>query len=65
MQRHHVHLHEDVATATAVGERRGRPVLLKIKALEMHRAGHAFFVTPTHVWLTDHVPAEFIEVSET
>lgn len=51
MQRHHVHLHSDVATATAVGRRRGVPVLLRIKALEMQRAGFEFFVTPNDVWL--------------
>ena len=64
MQRHHVHLHEDVNTATAVGNRRGKPVLLRVRARAMHDAGHAFFVTANHVWLTDHVPSEFIEFSE-
>ena len=38
MQRHHVHLHEDAATATTVGNRRGKSVLLEIQAAEMHRA---------------------------
>ena len=61
MNRHHVHLHVDVATSTAVGQRRGQPVLLKVRALDMHQAGHEFFVTPNDVWLTDHVPTEFIE----
>lgn len=61
MNRHHVHLHVDVATSTAVGRRRGKPVLLKIKALEMHQAGSEFFVTPNDVWLTDSVPAKYIE----
>jgi putative RNA 2'-phosphotransferase len=61
MNRHHVHLHIDVETSTAVGRRCGKPVLLKVKALDMHQAGHEFFVTPNDVWLTDHVPREFIE----
>ena len=61
MKRHHVHLHVDVATSTAVGQRRGKPVLLKVRALAMHQAGHEFYVTPNDVWLTDHVPAEYIE----
>lgn len=61
MSRHHVHLHADEATAVAVGSRRGKPVLLKVRAQEMARRGHQFFVTPNHVWLTDHVPVEFIE----
>jgi putative RNA 2'-phosphotransferase len=61
MNRHHVHLHVDVETSTAVGQRRGQPVLLNVRALDMHQAGHEFFVTPNDVWLTDHVPTEFIE----
>jgi len=61
MDRHHVHLHLDAATATAVGSRRGKPVLLKIRAREMARQGYEFFVTPNNVWLTEHVPPEFIE----
>ncbi len=61
MNRHHVHLHVDVATSTAVGRRRGTPVLLRVKALAMHESGHAFFVTPNEVWLTDHVPVEYLE----
>lgn len=61
MKRHHVHLHVDVVTSTAVGQRRGKPVLLRVNALEMHQAGHQFFVTPNDVWLTDHVPVEYLE----
>jgi len=64
MRRHHVHLHEDTGTATAVGNRHGKAVLLKVKAKAMHEAGHVFYVTENHVWLTDHVPSEFIEVPE-
>ncbi|MBN1911918.1 MAG: RNA 2'-phosphotransferase, partial [Pirellulales bacterium] len=53
MNRHHVHLHVNVATAAAVGARRGKPVLLRIRARQMAHDGHAFFVTPNDVWLTD------------
>ena len=60
MKRHHVHLHVDVETSTAVGRRRGKPVLLRIRALDMHQAGHEFLVTPNDVWLTNHVPPEYI-----
>lgn len=60
-KRHHVHLHTDADLATSVGQRRGKPVLLRIHAKRMSEAGYAFFVTPNQVWLTDHVPAEFIE----
>lgn len=59
-QRHHVHLHTDTATSLAVGQRRGKPVLLTIAADRMHSDGHEFFVTPNDVWLTDAVPPEYI-----
>lgn len=61
MQRHHVHLSENVQQTLAVGARRGRPVLLAVRAGDMHRAGHVFYRTPNNVWLVDAVPPEFIE----
>jgi len=60
MQRHHVHLSPDEATARAVGSRRGKPVVLRIDARAMRLAGHVFFLTPNGVWLTDAVPSAFI-----
>jgi len=61
MKRHHVHLHTDLKTASAVGARRGDSVILKVRSGDMHRAGFEFFVTENGVWLTDFVPVEFIE----
>ena len=61
MNRHHVHLHVDAKTTIEVGQRRGRPILLRVKAFEMHEHGFSFYVTPNHVWLVDEVPPEFIE----
>jgi len=61
MKRHHVHLHTDLKTANAVGARRGDSVILTIRAGDMHRQGFEFFVTENGVWLTDFVPAEFID----
>ena len=58
--RHHVHLSERVETATAVGRRHGRVVVLEVRAGAMHRQGIAFYRTPNGVWLTDHVPVEFL-----
>jgi putative RNA 2'-phosphotransferase len=60
-ERHDVHLSPDAATATKVGQRRGKPVVLQIRAGEMHRAGHAFRRSASNVWLVDFVPAGFIE----
>ncbi|PWU12390.1 MAG: RNA 2'-phosphotransferase [Verrucomicrobia bacterium] len=61
-QRHHVHLSPDPETATKVGQRRGRPVVLTIRAGDMHRQGHVFYRSANGVWLVDYVPPQFIEV---
>ena len=58
--RQHVHLSPDVETATRVGSRRGTPVILKIDAASMHSAGFLFFCSANGVWLTDHVPPQYI-----
>lgn len=61
-ERHHVHLSVDIRTAEKVGARRGRPVILTVRAGEMHRAGQEFFVTSNGVWLTESVPAEYLGI---
>ena len=58
--RHHVHLSTDEWTAKKVGSRYGVPAILKLKAKEMHAAGYDFFVSENNVWLTDHVPVQFL-----
>ncbi|MFE7262691.1 RNA 2'-phosphotransferase [Streptomyces sp. NPDC057592] len=60
MARTHVHLSPDRETATRVGARRGRPVVLSVDAGAMHRAGHTFHVSANGVWLTASVPPEFL-----
>jgi putative RNA 2'-phosphotransferase len=60
-RRQHVHLATDAATATAVGQRHGKPVILRVAAGRMWSAGFEFFVAENRVWLTDAVPPEFIE----
>lgn len=59
--RHHVHLSETAQTATAVGHRHGKPVVLRIKSGEMHRRGVEFFRSANGVWLVDAVPPSDIE----
>ncbi len=59
-QRHHVHLSADIETAAKVGARRGRPIIIAIRALDMHNTGHVFHRSENGVWLVDHVPANFI-----
>ena len=59
-QPHHVHLSATRETAIAVGQRRGKTVVLTVRAGEMNRAGYQFFVSANGVWLTDSVPANFL-----
>ncbi|WP_327354894.1 RNA 2'-phosphotransferase [Streptomyces sp. NBC_01304] len=60
MNRHDVHLSADRETATRVGARRGRPVVLSVDAGAMHRAGHEFRVSANGVWLTAAVPPKYL-----
>lgn len=60
MNRHHVHLSPTIETATHVGARRGRPVVLTVDAAAMAAAGHTFWVTTNGVWLTDTVPPAYL-----
>ncbi|MFE7726134.1 RNA 2'-phosphotransferase [Streptomyces anthocyanicus] len=60
MNRHDVHLSSDRETATRVGARRGRPVVLPVDAAAMHRDGHVFHVSANGVWLTQHVPSRYL-----
>lgn len=60
-QRHHIHLSTVKDTAIDVGGRHGKPVILKVAAARMHDAGYAFYLSANGVWLTDVVPADFLE----
>ena len=61
MQRHDVHLSAETRVTLQVGGRHGKPMLLTIRAGDMHRAGFVFRCSANGVWLVDHVPATFIE----
>lgn len=58
--RHHVHLSRDIATATAVGQRHGKAVVLQVQALKMYQQSLQFYLAENGVWLTDTVPTEFL-----
>lgn len=60
MRRHHVHLSKDEETATRVGARRGKPMILTVDAAAMARDGHVFYRSNNGVWLTDEVPAKYL-----
>lgn len=63
--RQQVHLSADQETATQVGARHGKPVVLSVNARRMAEGGHTFFQAENGVWLTDHVPAVFLTIIET
>lgn len=60
MQRQHVHLSVDAATARAVGARHGSPIVLRVAAGALHAAGHVFHRAENGVWLTAHVPPAYL-----
>lgn len=58
--REHVHLSVDRATAKKVGARHGKPVVLEIAAQLMVQHGYRFYQAENGVWLTDHVPPDYL-----
>lgn len=58
--RHYVHLSGDKKTANKVGERHGKPVVLKVKALQMYQQGFKFYLADNGVWLINAVPNIFL-----
>ncbi len=61
--RQHVHLSLDLATATQVGARHGRPVILTVDAAAMHKDGYKFYRSANDVWLTDEIPSRYLTVN--
>ncbi|MEU5878502.1 RNA 2'-phosphotransferase [Spirillospora sp. NPDC047279] len=62
MNRHAVHLSPDRETATRVGARRGRPVILVIDSARMAADGHEFRVSANGVWLVGSVPPAYLRI---
>lgn len=60
MNRQHVHLSKDRETAIKVGSRRGKPIILSVRASDMYQDGFEFYCSKNGVWLTDHVPTKYI-----
>ena len=59
--RQHVHMSSDETTAFNVGQRHGKPVVLKIDTSTMLQDGFVFFCSENLVWLTDFVPPQYLE----
>ncbi|MBD2783813.1 RNA 2'-phosphotransferase [Xenorhabdus sp. DI] len=62
--RHYVHLSADKSTATKVGQRHGKAIILKIEAQLMYEQGFTFHQADNGVWLTKTVPVEYMSVVE-
>ena len=59
--RQYVHLSSDRETAVKVGQRHGKPIVLRIKALEVCGQGGQFFLSQNGVWLTEKVSPRYIQ----
>lgn len=64
MSRHHVHLSSDITTAQNVGARGGRPVVLVVDAIAMHKNGYIFYCSDNGVWLVDNIPPKYLKIQE-
>ena len=53
--RQFVHLSLNEENARKVGQRHGKPVVLTIRAVELHQSGQKFYQAENGVWLTDKV----------
>lgn len=58
--RQYVHLSKDKETATKVGSRHGKPIVLTIMAGQMAKDGILFYQAENGVWLTDYVYVKYI-----
>ena len=59
----YVHLSSDVETAVNVGARHGEVLLFRVDARKMHQDGFKFYLSKNGVWLTKHVPVEYLSVT--
>lgn len=58
--RNHVHLSADETTATKVGSRRGKPIILHVDAAAMRQNEHKFYLSANGVWLVESVPTNYL-----
>lgn len=61
MSRLYVHLSSDLDTAIKVGRRHGAPKIFIVDSGSMFADGYKFFRSVNGVWLTEHVPAIYLE----
>ncbi len=64
MNRQYVHLSPDPQTALEAASKKIGPVVLEIDALDMYDHEILFFQSDFDVWLTDHVPSQYISMAD-
>lgn len=57
----YVHLSSDYETAKKVGSRHGKPTVYRVLSGKMYSDGYKFFQSVNKIWLTKHVPVEYLE----
>ena len=61
MDRFFVHLTSNLDYAASVGTAKGEAGILRVRARLAHKAGVPFYRANSHVWLTNEIPAEYLE----
>ena len=61
MTRLYVHLSKDHNTAMKTGMRKGKPFVFRVKAREMFRDGHKFYISANGVWQVKFVSPQYLE----
>lgn len=64
MNRHAVHLSDNIETATNVGSRRGDAIILEIQSARMFIEGYKFQKSANGVWLTELVLPKYIRINK-
>lgn len=63
-KRQHVHLSSDLETALKVGQRHGKPFIIKVLAEQMYNDNFQFYISDNGVWLTDKVPTKYLKLND-
>lgn len=58
--RQYVHLSPDPDTATSVGRRHGKPIVIRVRSGQMHSDRHKFYLSGSGIWLTEYVAPEYL-----
>ena len=59
-ERDYVHIWSDQASARKAAQRKGKPVVVEVASRMMEKHGHVFYQADNGVWMTDHVPPDYL-----